>query len=74
MTTSYSNPNAARVTKISELTRLEPNNQTLTYLHVEFYVGQHGPFYRDVLKSSFDPMKVKADLDAYAQSLQQLTS
>lgn len=74
MTPSYSNPTAARVTKISEQTRIEANNQPLTYMHVEFFVGTHGPFYRDVLKSSFDPMKVKADLDEYARSLAQLTS
>jgi hypothetical protein len=74
MTPSFSNPAAARVTKISEQVRLEANNQTLTYMHIEFMVGSHGPFYRDVLKSSFDPMQVKADLDTYARSLATLTS
>ncbi len=74
MDNHYHAPLTARVTKITEQTRLEGNSQPLTYMHIEFYVGTHGPFYRDVLKSSFDPVAVKAQLDAYAQSLNVLVT
>ena len=61
------------ITHISEESALDSNNMPDLFIRVDFKVGSHGPFTERIRKKEYDPAALKAKLDAFANSLAQLT-
>jgi len=57
------------ITKVTEELGTDANNKPATYVRITYMIGTHGPFSEKVLKTSFDPATVTAQLTAFAQKL-----
>ncbi len=60
------------VTKVSEEPSFDNLGRAHAFIRVDFNVGDHGPFTERFPKETYDAAVVRAKLEQFANSLQQL--
>lgn len=59
----------ANVTKITQTTHFNSNNKAEHTFHVQFNVGDHGPFTLPFAKADFTEIHVKEELKKFADNI-----
>jgi hypothetical protein len=61
------------VKRVVEAMGIRPDGRSQSVMRVEFMVGDHGPFTREIPREHFSAGAVRAELEAFAREIEQLT-